>query len=336
MYLVKRNKIYHLIYNDNNGKLVSKSTRQKTKSEASEFVKNYFASQKVIQKLIQEISFKDFYKFYREYSSSRFSKSYQEFVKYAFAQFQRVLPEKIILKKISPNHIENFIQLKLSETGEKIVSGYLRTLQAAFERAVELSYLQENVFKKIKKLKLTQNSPLFLSMHEFQKVVNNEKDNQLKLVYKLAVYTGMRMGEIRFLKWSSIDFDKNIIQVINHEHFETKSKKSRIIPIHSILKKDLLCLWEENYLDEFIFSNRGEVLKRNYLSTRFKKVIRRTGLNDKFHFHSLRHTFASWLVQKGVSIYQVSKLLGHASVKTTEIYSHLNNSDLKQSVELLE
>lgn len=192
------------------------------------------------------------------------------------------------------------------------------------------------MFKKIKKLKLKQNPPLFLSSEEFQKVVNLEKDNQLKLVYKLAVYTGMRMGEIRFLKWSSIDFDNNLIRVINHEQFTIKSKRARIIPIHPILKIDLISFFAEKSRDAFVFTYRYGVLKRNYLSTRFKRTIRKAGLNDDYHFHSLRHTFASWLVQKGVSIYHVSKLLGHASVKTTEIYSHLNNSDLKESVELLE
>lgn len=113
MYLVKRNKIYHLIYHDNLGKLVSRSTRKKTKSEASEFVKNYFASKKVIQKATEEISFENFYKFYKEYSSRRFSKSYQELLKYAFAQFQRILPEIIMLKEVTANHVEKFIQLKL-------------------------------------------------------------------------------------------------------------------------------------------------------------------------------------------------------------------------------
>lgn len=335
MYLVKRNKVYHLFYHDENGKPVSKSTREKTKLRANEFAKKYFSS--IYEKeSIQDITYLEFYKFYQEYSSRRFSKSYQDFLRYAFTQFQRILPETIMLKEVTANHIEKFIQLKLSESGEKIVSGYLRTLQAAFERAVELSYLHKNVFKKIKKLKLKQNPPLFLSTEEFQKVIEYEKDDQLKLIYKVAAYTGLRMGEIRFLKWSSIDFENSLIKVINHEQFETKSKKSRIIPLHSILKKDLLYHWEKNFNNEFIFLYRGEVLKRNYLSTRFKKVIRIVGLNDNYHFHSLRHCFASWLVQKGVSIYHVSKLLGHADIKTTQIYAHLNSSDLAESVKILE
>lgn len=63
--------------------------------------------------------------------------------------------------------------------------------------------------------------------------------------------------------------------------------------------------------------------------------MRKTSLNFKLNLHSLRHTFASWLVQRGVSIYEVSKLLGHSDIKITEIYSHLRAEDLRTSVNQL-
>ncbi len=63
--------------------------------------------------------------------------------------------------------------------------------------------------------------------------------------------------------------------------------------------------------------------------------MRKTSLNSKLNLHSLRHTFASWLVQRGVSIYEVSKLLGHSDIIVTEIYSHLRAEDLRESVNLL-
>ena len=61
----------------------------------------------------------------------------------------------------------------------------------------------------------------------------------------------------------------------------------------------------------------------------------KTELNNKLHFHSLRHTFATWLVQDGVNIYEVQKLLGHSSVKVTEIYSHLVANELHNAVNKL-
>jgi site-specific recombinase XerD len=60
-------------------------------------------------------------------------------------------------------------------------------------------------------------------------------------------------------------------------------------------------------------------MNQQFISHKIKKIIKRTGINPKLNFHSLRHTFASWLVQAGVTIYEVSKLLGHSDIRVTEI-----------------
>jgi len=64
----------------------------------------------------------------------------------------------------------------------------------------------------------------------------------------------------------------------------------------------------------------------------FKRCVRKAGLSDKPHFHSFRHTFATWLVQEGVSIYELQKLLGHRSISVTQIHSHLAASELHSAV----
>lgn len=332
---IRRNKIYHLFYHDQNGKLISKTTKASTKAEANKFANNFFLNLKAKKSRVQEVTFSEYQDFYREYAKQRFSKSYQELVKYSFQQFSRVLPHNIQLAKISQRDVEKFVQLKMGEAKEQIINGYLRTLQAAFERGLEMDYLTKNIFKKVKRLKPTINPPLFLSKSEFQKIFVVEKDDQLKFIYRFAVYTGMRKGEIRFLKWSAIKLESNRIELNNHDQFTTKSKKSRVIPIHTSLKDDLLQM-ENQRTTELVFTKEGTLIKKDYISSRFKRVVIKAGLNPKYHFHSLRHTFASWLVQKGVSIYHVSKLLGHADVKTTEIYAHLRNDVLRATVELLE
>ena len=76
-------------------------------------------------------------------------------------------------------------------------------------------------------------------------------------------------------------------------------------------------------------------LDKGVVSHEFKAGVRPAGLSEGLHFHSLRHTFASWLVQEGVSIYEVQKLIGHTSVAMTQIYSHLAPGGLFNAVNKL-
>lgn len=333
MYLVKRNKIYHLFYKNEQGKLLSKSTKCRTKSAAQKFTMDFFNKPASEETPIQPYTYNKFKTFYKDYASARFSKSYEAFVKIALDQFELVIDSKIELSKITCLDVENFILLKRKKVKERIVNGYLATLQGAFQRAVEYGMLKNNVFKVIKKLKPPQNFPLFLSKEEFEKLLLKEEDDKLKLLYRFGVYTGMRLGEIISLKWSALNFDKGLITVFNHEDFTTKSKRSRNIPIHKSLLEDLQKM--NGKPDEYIFRRNGYQYTREFISRNFKAAVIRSSLNDKYHFHTLRHTFASWLVQAGVSIYEVSKLLGHSDIKTTEIYAHLQENNFSDSVNLL-
>jgi len=86
---------------------------------------------------------------------------------------------------------------------------------------------------------------------------------------------------------------------------------------------------------EFVFSLEGERITQKFISKKFKSYVIKSKINPDLTFHSLRHTFASWLVQRGVSIHKVSKLLGHSDIKVTEIYTHLKPDNLRNAVELL-
>lgn len=335
MYLVKRNKIYHLYFRNEKGVLVTHSTKCNNKADANKKAIEFIEKLKEPKPQKDNLTLGQFKSLYFQYASTRFTNNYQKFIEFAFGQFSKVVSPDILLGDINATIIERFIQSKLTEKKSFIINGYLRSLQGAFQRAVEFGYIQDNPFKKIKKLKFPQNEPLFITPNQFEKILLAENDSLYKLVYKLAICTGLRMAEIRFLKWESIDFDNNTIHIINHSEFTTKSKRSRYIPLHPAIKGELLAMKNQCKIREFVFTRNGLILTKDSLSCGFKKAVRLAELNDKIHFHSLRHTFASRLIQSGASLYVVSKLLGHADIKTTQIYSHLRSEDLRSAIDLL-
>ena len=94
----------------------------------------------------------------------------------------------------------------------------------------------------------------------------------------------------------------------------------------------VLCRKVNQSSSEYIFVRGGRRIGESYLARRFKKYVRMAGLDEGLHWHSLRHTHASWLVQCGVSLYEVQKLLGHSSSRVTEVYSHLQPEQLHDTV----
>jgi integrase len=138
---------------------------------------------------------------------------------------------------------------------------------------------------------------------------------------KLGLYTGMRSGEIHGLTWDRVDLQRGTIRL---EAQHTKTKRSRSIPIHPIARQALASCrarWPD--------SDRVFVI--GSIKKGFAGACHRAGITD-FTPHDLRHTCASWLVQKGVSLYEVRDILGHSSIKLTERYSHLAPENLASAI----
>ena len=159
-----------------------------------------------------------------------------------------------------------------------------------------------------------------------------DKEDVKELVI-FAVNTGLRQGELLSLQFRQVNFSNRTIVLDNQTHI-TKSKRIRSVPLNetafNIIQK------RNNGKFQNVFTLRESGIKQDWIVHNFKKYVLKARINPKLHFHSLRHTFASWLVQGGVSIYHVSKLLGHSDVKITGIYSHLRQEDLLNSVQILE
>ena len=337
MYLGKRkNGIFFIEYFDEERDLKRRvSTRSKNKKEALKFLVEF---EKKLEGMNQEkiITLASFKSYYINYIGSTHSKKYLESIDLSFRKLQNFLEHDFALNKISVQQLQHFMSISFSKTKYGTIM-YIRTLKAAFTRAVEWGYISENPFKKIKLPRTPKNFPVFINDLVFSKIIECTNDVTMKDIFNCAFFTGMRLGEIVNLKWDAVNLDTKIIFVRNDDDFVTKSKRERLIPINEKLYVILLNKFlnrSKNSNHVFTKSN-GFKYNNNHVSKYFKKVVRSLNLNPKIHFHTLRHSFASNLVQKDVSLYVVKELLGHEDISTTQIYSHLRKENLFEAVQLL-
>jgi integrase len=178
----------------------------------------------------------------------------------------------------------------------------------------------------------------FLSVEESELLLNalKKKSQELYEIALISLHCGLRAGEIFGLKWSDVDLQNNRLNLR-----DTKGGRNRY-PLMTDEVKNVFLSKEAGSPDNLVFPDRnGKV--RNAISKSFSKTVDDLSLNSncvdsrgKVVFHTLRHTFASWLVQSGVPIYQVAKHLGHSNVIITERYAHLAPHNFENSVKVIE
>ena len=323
VYLFKKNSVYYLQYKDTLGIDKQVSTKVKTKTDALDFLRNFNSEEHHRKLIIQRKFLNDFRDDYYIYSKSVHTPNTAEVYQSAFREFERVIGN-LPMQSIGIREIERFLAIKKETTSEWTARRCYISLASAFEKAKSWNLIMENPFRKVKKPKTREITPLYMTVGEFQKLLKVIADPDFKDLCIAAFLTGMRSGELRSLQWKDIDFVNRTVFVQNGESFTTKTKRNRIIPLNDLLfnlllkKKDKLC-----FESAYIFNSRGTQYTKDFISKRFKQYVKLTELNQKLHFHSLRHSFASNLVGQGASIYEIQKFLGHSSITVTQIYSHL-------------
>lgn len=271
------------------------------------------------------------------------SSSYFESVELSMNHLLGYFEATRTIGNLSLREIDNF-SIYLQQKVKKGYLVYFRNLKAAFNRAKEWNYIGENFFTKVRLPKKQRLKPIFLTETELDKIVNKIHHKLVCRVIVFAFHTGLRLNELTNLRWKNVDFAKRVV-TIGDEDFITKSRKQRFIPLnqkaYKVLEEMLLFRNKKNELkriipigSSFVFSkHNGKIYGGDYYSRIFKKACRSAKMDESIHFHTLRHSFASHLAQKGVSLYIIKELLGHSSIQTTEIYAHLNLATLKEAIE---
>ena len=330
MYLSKlKNGNYYIYLVNHQGKRTRVSTKTNKKAEALKFFQKYaqeFEEEKINGYL--SISLKDFIWSFLKHSESIHSDKTIKAFKLTFKHFQD-FTGNMQLDSIDKKVLTRYFTYRLSNSSIFQARKDRINLSSMFSRAIEEGYLRTNPCRDIKPFKIPEKQPLFYTKEEYEKLLANIEQKDISDIVQFAVNTGMRQMEIITLTWSQVDFERKLITLDNRQHL-TKSKKVRTIPLNETAFNVLNERFNHDHDRVFTYNNKP--INQDTFSQKFNKIIISSGLNPKLNFHSLRHTFASWLAQKGTSIYHISKLLGHANVKTTEIYAHLQQEDLRNAV----
>jgi integrase len=245
------------------------------------------------------------------------------------------------LKAVAQLDLER-IKKNLADKGRtpRTVHYCLAVIRQVFNFAISTGVLNgKNPVASVKKPKVDNRRLRFLTRHEAEELMQ-DLAKRSKSLYDIALVSlrcGLRAGEVFSLEWGDVDLERELLTLR-----DTKSGKNRV----AYMTQDVLEMLKEKFKDqgpgELVFPDRNGK-KRLAISKSFREAVKELGFNngvtDKRQsvcFHSLRHTFASWLVENGTDLYTVKELLGHSTIAMTERYSHLAPNSMRSAIKGLE
>lgn len=169
--------------------------------------------------------------------------------------------------------------------------------------------------------------PKVYSTENIEKILNIYENEKHRLVLQMAYGCGIRLGEIVNLQVKDVDWDRKLVWIRNG-----KGQKDRRVMLSPKIKKSL-----ENYLairksNRYIFEGvqSGQQITRRTVEKIFEKACKMAGVQKLGGIHTLRHSFATHLLEQGTDLRYIQELLGHSSIKTTEIYTHVSSNDISK------
>lgn len=238
------------------------------------------------------------------------------------------------LLNLSEDDIRTF--LYKSKESAKTNAHYLTVLKSFYAYMLDLGYIKINPCTNIKMPKIEKSLPKFLTFEEVDKLLNIDLkkpiDYRNKAMLEVLYATGMRISELLNLTLSNYNKEDCSIKVMG------KGSKERYVPISEVAMKYLDMYLNEyrGYIlktktSDYIFINyNGKKMSRQGFFKILKSLCQKSGINKEISPHILRHSFATHLLNNGANLRIIQELLGHASISTTEIYSHISNEKIKE------
>lgn len=227
---------------------------------------------------------------------------------------------------INPNDVgEDDIKLYLAE---KLTDEGLSAKSVALIKAALIFYYNEIIGNKfeIKTPKIKKSTPVVLSKEEIKKLISAIPNKKHQLIIKLYYSSGLRLSEALNLRVKSTDFEEGVLWVR-----DGKGGKDRMTILSDSLCKELKEFCQYKNKDDFIFLNKyGDPMSARSVQRIVEKAKVEANLQKDVHIHTLRHSFATHLLEAGVDIRKIQELLGHSDLSTTQIYTKVSNEELKK------
>lgn len=257
--------------------------------------------------------------------------------------FDFLLSEKnqLNIKSIKLNDLRDFVtyihQLNIGENSQsRIISG----IKAFFRYLLLEKVIANDPSELLESPKTGTKLPEVLTLDEIETIINTidlstPEGERNKAIIETLYGCGLRVSELINLKINDLYFKEGIIRVTG------KGDKQRLVPIGASAEKQIKIYKDQirnhvspakNAEDILFLNRRGNSLSRQMVFIMIRQLVEKSGIGKTISPHTFRHSFATHLVQNGADLRAVQALLGHVSISTTEIYTHLNEKDLRKAI----
>lgn len=236
-----------------------------------------------------------------------------------------------------PETIKNYLYKSFSDKKSISQARSISAIKSFFNYLIFEGYIKDSPISNIESPKQEKKLPKVLTEEEIKKLINSIDLNhdfgqRNKTIIEILYGTGIRVSELINLKLSNIFFKENVIKVIG------KGNKERFVPLGEIASNEMkIYINNRNLLkidsksSDILFLNRyGRGLTRSMIFKIISDASKRVGLDKKISPHTLRHSFATHLIKNGADLRTIQLILGHESITTTEIYTHLDTLHLEE------
>ncbi|MEM5777757.1 MAG: tyrosine-type recombinase/integrase [Candidatus Aenigmatarchaeota archaeon] len=215
--------------------------------------------------------------------------------------------------------VKSFL-LRYSNKSDSTIRGVYFGLKFFYKNVLKKDFSNETpLAKNAKKL------PVVLSKEEIKKMIYSKNNLKHRAIIMFLYYSGLRLNELINLKCNDIDIKRRVIYVKN-----AKGNKNRIVFLHNELIKILKLIKNKNNQNFLFITNKKTKYSPRTIELIIQNAAKKSGIKKKVHPHILRHSFATHLLEKGLDIRNIQHLLGHKDLRTTQVYTHLLNKEIKK------